>query len=315
MQAPQDGSRIAIIEIGTNSTKLIVARVAAGTGYRIVRFSKRTTRIGRGLETAARLSTAGLERTIEAIRTFNRGLPRSIHRFAFSTYAMRRASTTHDVVRLEKALCCPLKILTGKQEARFAYQSARHSLRLDRHATVLVDIGGGSTEIVLAEGGRVRATRSLPVGALHLTERFLTSDPIAADQLAGMVVHVRATIDKALCVMSIDRRRPGEFDLAASGGTVTTLANIIAPRGHGDGASVRSIEVSRCLDRLVRIPLRMRKRIVGLAADRADIMPAGLVIVRELLRATGKRVLRVNPGGVREGVLLHIIENGLRWQR
>ena len=314
MQAPRDGSRIAIVEIGTNSTKLVVARVTSGVlSYRIVRFSKRTTRIGRGLETSGRLSTVGLEQTIDAIRAFAHTLPRGMHRFAFSTYAMRRASTARDVARLEKALGCPLKILTGRQEARFAYQSARHSLRLDLYSTVLVDIGGGSTEIVLADGGRVRAARSLPVGALHLTERFLTSDPIAQDELARMVVHVRATIERALRVMSIDRRRPGEFDLAASGGTVTTLANIIAPGGKGNATSVRSIEVSRCLDRLVRTPLRMRKRIAGLAADRADIMPAGVVIVRELLRATGKRVLRVNPGGVREGVLLHIIGNGLRW--
>ncbi|MEE9269535.1 MAG: hypothetical protein V3V49_04670 [Candidatus Krumholzibacteria bacterium] len=307
-------SRISVVEIGTNSIKLVIARVTGGGGFQVVRFSKQTTRIGRGLGGGDRISPRAIDETVTALEAFNQHLDDDTRRFAFSTYAMRKAiDSTRTVRELEKTLGCPLRILTGREEARFAYHSARHSLRLAGQAAVLVDIGGGSTEVVFAEKNRVLRARSIPLGALHLTERFLHSDPVAPDEFAAMVSHIRTKVTFTLQSMSITKRAPTPFEIVASGGTATTIVGMIGGDRFHAGTRVRSTDISMCLQLLLPKPISERKRVPGLEPNRADIMPAGLAIASAFLRGTGKRVLRVNPGGVREGVLLHLIENNLQW--
>ncbi|MFQ5510258.1 MAG: hypothetical protein ACE5EO_00260 [Candidatus Krumholzibacteriia bacterium] len=315
MRPRADAPRIAVIEIGTNSTKLVVAQETGGGSFRVLHFSRRTTRIGRGLGRGGKLSARAVEDTARAIGKFQKHVTTCKHRFAFGTYALRKARLTARATRrLRGALGCPLKILTGREEAHLAFRSARHGLRLSKPAAVLVDVGGGSTEVVLAVSGRVVCTRSLPLGALHLTERFLASDPVAPNEFSAMERHIRSRVESAFRSMAVDRCPPGGLEMVASGGAVTTAAGLTGGDPFRAGTTVRVGDVSTLLRRLLAMSVAARRQLPGLEPDRADIIPAGLALIREFLRGTGKRVLRIDPGGVREGAVLHLIENGFRWQ-
>jgi exopolyphosphatase/guanosine-5'-triphosphate,3'-diphosphate pyrophosphatase len=318
----QRRDRVALIEIGTNSTKLLVADARSGN-FRVLHISRHTTRIGRGLEERGRIHPDAVGGNIAVIETLKKTI--AAHRcdrvFAFSTFALRRATNAAAVARrLENAIGEPLRILTGRDEARFAYSSARRNLRLARPFTVLVDIGGGSTELVAARRGRVFRVRSLDLGALHLTERFLHTDPVPHDELAALDAHVSRIARSTLRQTGIDRIQPRHIDLVASGGTIGALSCVLAGSRSGGRPARRDIptrvtlgQATAFLDRCLSVPRRERERIPGLNPDRADIVCAGLVIVVTMMRALGKRVLQPNRGGVREGALLHLIQNGFRW--
>lgn len=312
---------IALIEIGTNSTKLLIAELDPVHEFCVRHFSRHTTRLGRGLGRGSSIEPASVNENIAVIEKFKKKVRRHRcqHLFAVSTFALRKARNGRAVAhRLEEAVGGSIKILTGSDEARFAYLSARRNLRLVRPITVLIDIGGGSTEFVVAERRRVTHARSLDLGALHLTERYLHADPIRLDEFAALEDHVDHIVRRAIRSARIDRRSSREIDLAASGGTIGATSLVITHSRRGTPfdaftTTIRLGEVSAFLDRCLAVPLHSRKRIPGLDPDRADIICGGLAIVLSLMRLLGKRILQPNAGGMREGALMHLIQNGFRW--
>jgi exopolyphosphatase/guanosine-5'-triphosphate,3'-diphosphate pyrophosphatase len=308
--------RVALIEIGTNSIKFLVAEVGA-RGWRQLAFATHVTRIGLGLRKSGRISTDALEATARVVMQCRARASR--HRaervFAFATYALRKAGNARAAVRkIERAAGTRLRILTGREEATFAYRSARVQLDLHKPNTLLIDIGGGSTEIVLARRGRVERLRSLPLGALHLTEQFISGDPIAPGEIDRLSAHLNSRLGSTLRRMRADSIEPGRLDLVASGGSVGTAARMIAESaGRRWLGSLTLGDVNRTLDHCLTLTLAERRRVPGLDPKRADIIPAGLVLIRTVMRLTRKRVLFPNDGGVRAGVLEHLMENDLQW--
>jgi exopolyphosphatase/guanosine-5'-triphosphate,3'-diphosphate pyrophosphatase len=305
---------VALIEIGTNSTKLLVVEVLPDGDFVNTYFARETTRIGRGVSGNARIGRAGLDRTLDAAGRFRARAKRMDceRLFAFSTYALRRASNAASVVkRLERALKCPVRILTGKEEACFAYLSARRASVSKKPNMVLLDFGGGSVELVVARRGRIAYVDSLPLGALSLTERFIRSDPIEPSEFLRLEEFVDGVVRQALGTAGVNRLDPSSFDLMASGGSISTAGAMIALGGLA--RSLRSKDLAALLDRCLGMTLRERKRIPGLDPSRADIIPAGLATVLSFMRHARKRVLYPNPGGVREGAMVHLIANGMQW--
>jgi exopolyphosphatase/guanosine-5'-triphosphate,3'-diphosphate pyrophosphatase len=150
---------------------------------------------------------------------------------------------------------------------------------------------------------------------LHLTERFIHKDPVDRRDFSALEVFVARTIARHLAASGLDLIAPGDVDLVASGGSVTTIAHVIAAGEDRVGRvnAVHSHEVRRFLERCLSMTLSQRKRIPGLDPERADIMPAGLAVVLSFMKALRKRALHINDGGVRTGVLYHFIENGFEW--
>lgn len=310
--------RIALVEVGSNSTKLLCVDVRANGVHCQTFFTTRVTRIGGGLEESGRIVHDGLETTLAAITDFKKILRQrpNMRLFAFATYALRTAGNAASVAaRIGRQLGVPLRVLSGREEARFAYLGARSALTLRRANTLLVDIGGGSTELVLARRGRVAHAHSLPLGALLLTERFISTDPIEPQEFARLERHVTNITRRVLHSMAPAGIAPARLDLVASGGTITTTARVAAGgrnrRGPVPALSLGA--VSTFLRRCLSMPLSERKRIPGLEPERADIIPAGMAIARAVMRHTRKRTLFPNPGGVREGVIAHLIENDFEW--
>jgi exopolyphosphatase/guanosine-5'-triphosphate,3'-diphosphate pyrophosphatase len=297
--------RYAIIDIGTNSVKLVVAGADLVPTY----FERETTRLGRGLSGGGRIGKPALDATARSLRQFVRtARARGAHHvFAFSTYAMRRSAGAAGALdRLQKEAGIAVRILTGREEASFSYLSAHTHIPHPKPWALVCDVGGGSTELVLAKSGKVVALTSKPLGALHLTERFIDSDPIDMHEFGRLVRHVGKSVGG--WVAGRPEVPPARLDLVVSGGSVTTLAAMLGGDEVMRAGALAALE-RRCLS----LTTEARKRIPGLPPDRADIIPAGIAVVRALMRATGKRTLRVNPGGVREGALIHLLQNSLEW--
>jgi len=301
--------RYAVIDIGTNSVKLLVA-AADGT---TLHFDRDTTRLGEGLSGGGSIRMGSLDATIRAVRRFIDAAHAhgATEVFAFSTYAMRRATGSRAALtRLEKSTGIAVRILGGGEEARFGYLSARAHIPRPKPWTLVCDVGGGSTELVLAQSGKVLASTSRPLGALHLTERFIDTDPIDAGQFQRLVRHVEKSVGGWMSKRPAVA--PARLDLVASGGSVTTLAAMLSGEWPGSGI-VRSGDLAAMEQRCLSLTTAQRRHIPGLPADRADIIPAGIAVVRAVMRAAGKRTLRVNEGGVREGALIHLLQNNLEW--
>ena len=302
-------ARVAVIDIGTNSVKLLVA----GTDRVTVYFDRDTTRLGKGLSGGGSIRKGSLDATIRTVRRFAESARAHGAQkvFAFSTYVMRRAGGASEAIaRLENEIGIAVRILSGREEARFSYLSARAHIPHPKPWTLVCDVGGGSTELVLAKSGRVLAATSRPLGALHLTERFIDTDPIDVGQFERLARHVEKSVggwmEKRPAVA------PSHLDLVASGGSVTTLAAMISGSWPGAGV-VRSSDLAALERRCLELTTAERKRLPGLPSDRADIIPAGIAVVRAVMRAAGKRALRVNEGGVREGALIYLLQNNLEW--
>jgi len=301
--------RYAVIDIGTNSVKLLVAAADRTT----VHFDRETTRLGEGLSGGGSIRMGSLDATIRAVRRFVDAAHAhgATEVFAFSTYAMRRAAGARAALtRLEKSTGIAVRILSGGEEARFGYLSARAHIPRPKPWTLVCDVGGGSTELVLARSGEVLASTSRPLGALHLTERFIDTDPIDTGQFQRLVHHVEKSVGDWMSKRPAVA--PARLDLVASGGSVTTVAAMLSGGWPGAGV-VRSGELAALERRCLALTTAERRHLPGLPPDRADIIPAGIAVVRAVIRAAGKRTLRVNDGGVREGALIHLLKNNLEW--
>ncbi len=297
--------RIGVIDIGTNSTKLSVG-VVRDQRVATLFFARRPSRLGERLTHTGRIADDAAARTARDVRSLS--LLARAHGaeviVAVGTYALREAKNGEAIARrIARRSGVPVRVLTGHEEATLAYLSVLTRLRRPKPYTFLVDVGGGSVEFVAAYRGRVARAHSLPLGALRLSERYLRSDPVAPRERRALEKHVDAAV--ARVTAPFGRVRASHVDLVASGGTATTALAMLFPRRRSARAATTAVS-RRALEELAEAcfarTIAQRKRLRGLPADRADILPAGLAVVLAFLRRTRKRALAVSDGGVREGV-------------
>jgi exopolyphosphatase/guanosine-5'-triphosphate,3'-diphosphate pyrophosphatase len=307
--------RIGVIDIGTNSTKLTVGTVR-NQRVSVVAFARRPSRLGERLAHSGRISQAAAERTardVRALGTLARSHGADVV-VAVGTYAFRSAKNGRAVAReMARRTGVPIRVLTGREEATLAYLSALALVERPQRVTFLIDVGGGSTEFVVARRGRIASARSLPLGALRLTERRVHSDPITARERRALEREIDTAVTRA--VHSFRRVRPSDADFVASGGSVTTALAMLAPRRRASRSTAARIsrrDLATLADACYARTLAQRKRLPGLPADRADIIPAGLSVVLAFMRQTRKRTLIVSGGGIREGAIL-VLDAEMEW--
>jgi exopolyphosphatase/guanosine-5'-triphosphate,3'-diphosphate pyrophosphatase len=313
--------RIALFDVGTNSIKLLIVESTSPPAYRTLFFARTTTRLGAGGERDQRIGREALDRTVEAVAHFQQAIRRHGCRqtFAFATHALRSAANAKRVVTtIERRTGIQLRVLSGGEEAFYAFLSAQKRLALKKPRTMLLDIGGGSTEFVYAAKHKILRAHSLPLGAIQLTESFLTSDPVAAEEFHAMMHHIDRTVRRLRILRKLPAGTAAAMDLVVSGGAVWTLVEMISHMDKGFRQSSAADTIKRhqlrlFLNRCLSLAVEERKKIKGLEPDRADIIVAGLAIVLYFMRITGKRKLIANEGGVREGVLQAIIQNNYQW--
>jgi exopolyphosphatase/guanosine-5'-triphosphate,3'-diphosphate pyrophosphatase len=284
-----DAKRVAVVDIGSNSTRLLVADVSAGRVAEVVRLST-VTRLGRGVDLSGRLSGEAIEVACEAIAgyvaLYEEAQPEVV--VANATSAVRDAANGDAfVAELRERFALSARILDGEEEARLTYLGATAE-RPPAERTLVIDIGGGSTELIVGAGTEIAFHTSLQAGVVRHTERHLSSDPPGAGELEEMAGDLRGPIGAAVAEMPGPKPTRG----IAVAGTPTSLAAIELgletydpARVHGHVLTLPAIQ--RALSRLASVPLSERERIAGLHPDRAPTIVAGVVILVEAMRAFG----------------------------
>src|SRR5256885_3691553 len=200
-------------------------------------------------------------------------------------------------------------VVPGEEDAGLASRGVPRHYDLSDRLTAIVDIGGGSAEVILAAGGVVEQVVSLPLGAVRLSERYCNSDPLRRKHWKALRRAIDDTIDEKM------RKPPFAAEvMIGSGGTFTNLAEMAQLERDGKVVHARDYAISRAevvrfLDRLRETPLDARRQIGGLNPRRADIMVAGVAAIARLMRRLGTQRVLVNDRGVRDGVLLSMIDD------
>jgi exopolyphosphatase/guanosine-5'-triphosphate,3'-diphosphate pyrophosphatase len=298
--------RVAVIDVGSNSTRLLVADVADGDVAKVERQS-RVTRLGRGVDLTGQLSAEAIEATCAAIGDYAALCERLDVEATttIATSAVRDASNGDAfVAELRERFALTATVLDGEEEARLTYLGATHE-RPPRQPTLVIDIGGGSTELIVGHDDRPDFERSMQVGVVRHTERHIASDPPAAAELEALAADVRGSIEEAVPAEEAARVAAG----IAVAGTPTSLAAVeleLEPydpeRVHGHVLSLESIQ--RLLSLFASRPLSERQEIVGLHPDRAPTIIAGVVILVEAMRAFGLERIRVAEHDILFGAAL-----------
>lgn len=299
-------TRVAAIDVGTNSVRTTVVETSPADPYRVVDDEKAYTRLGQGRDAEGRLApeamertTAALARMLDIVRRLQAGTV-----IAVATAAVREAPNGPEyVARVREELGLDLRILSGEEEARLAFVAAAESFPLTGRAAV-VDVGGGSVEVVVATSGQIESVTSLPFGAITLSERFVDRDPLPEDSYRRLRRFVRKELRG-----SLGKAEPPVTVMVGSGGTVNALASMIAARNDDGGPSVHGYELARrdvmhTLGLLRRTTQAERTRIQGLPPQRADIILPGAVAVSEVMRHFQANTMWVNGRGIREGLVL-----------
>lgn len=299
---------VAAIDVGTNTVLLLVARRSAGGGLEVVRECCESPRLGAGLARTGRLDDAALERTVDAVARSvadARGLGVAPARLRLvGTAALRRAADAERFLAAVRGRCgAEVEVLPEEEEARLGH-AAVAAEGGDVEALVVVDVGGGSTELV-AEGGALRL--SAPVGAVVLTETYLGTGSEPPSEPGGWPALLRA----AAAAM---QRFPVELaprDLVALGGTAVNLAALHlglalfdAPRT--EGARLPAAAARAQAERLAGMTLEAR-RALPIEPERAEILPAGLACLAAAFERLGARSVRVSGRGLRYGVARELL--------
>jgi exopolyphosphatase / guanosine-5'-triphosphate,3'-diphosphate pyrophosphatase len=292
---------LATIDIGTNSVLLQIARAADGGGIEVIRDRATITRLGRGVDRTRRLDPEAVARTLEVLREYATiAAAEGARVVAVGTSALRDAENAASFVEPARAILgAPIEVISGQLEAELTFLGATQGLPLDEGTRCVVDIGGGSTEIVVGRAGRVIASVSLDIGAVRLTERHALNAPASPDRLHA----IDADIAQALMASPVKPCAP----LVAIAGTATTLAAIHLQmatyqpkRIHG--ATLSRADVDALAGRLAGMSLQERVTLPGLDPARADVIVAGARILLALIDHAQATEITVSNGGVRVGL-------------
>lgn len=312
-------SRRAVIDIGTNSVKLLVAEVA-GQDVRPLWEDSKQTRLGEGFYETNRLQPGPVAKTAtavlkfaEAARDWKAGAIRVI-----ATSAAREATNPHDLTAaVHQASGLRLEIISGDQEADWVFQGVTTDPELSKHPLLLLDVGGGSTEFILGHGAHKSFRHSFALGTVRLLEATPLSDPPTPAELAAC----RQWIKNFLCEEVGPRLVAGfseekKFDPAqhllqfvGTGGTASILARMEAGLVDYDRARIEATrltldQVKTHLGRLWSLPLAQRREIIGLPKKRADVILPGVAIYETVMEEFGLSAMRVSTRGLRFAALM-----------
>ncbi|HET6148942.1 MAG TPA: Ppx/GppA phosphatase family protein [Polyangia bacterium] len=316
---------LATIDIGTNTTLLLVARLAGAPataghagpdadggsgGGTVLAERAEITRLGRGIGTTGQLGAAGIAATLDVLRDYVAIARRHGARIAaIGTEGLRRATNADAfLIPARQILGADVEVIDGAREAALTFRAVTESFPALARAgapLIVVDIGGGSTEIIVAERGAARLRASLPLGSVRLTERHIRADPPAAGELDA----VRAAIAGELGASGLRAALSGgATTLVGVAGTVTSLAAMAQDLASYDPARVHGFALTRAaldaqIARLTRATQPEREAMPGLDPRRADVILAGALILRALVETTEASEVVVSDRGIRWGLL------------
>ena len=306
--------RRAVIDVGTNSVKLLVADVA-GHCIRPIHEESKQTRLGRGFYDAHRLQPEPIAATAAAVAAFAevaRGHEAGSIR-VIATSAAREAVNSEDLTAaIAHASGLAVEVISGDLEADWGFQGVTTDPRFAQATLLLMDLGGGSTEFILGRGERKHFRQSFPLGTVRLLEKTLHDDPPTPEQLTTCRQAIREFLQREIhprLEPALNREvklaeAGGELFLVGVGGTASILACMEAKLETFDRARVEAVRLSLArvtwhVRRLWSLSLEDRKKIIGLPGNRADVILTGVAIYEAVMERFGFGELRISTRGLR----------------
>jgi len=292
------GDVVAVIDVGSNSVRLLLARELSASAFEVMDEERFDARLGEGQRNGV-LSEAAMERGLHAIRVAHAiaSAAGPATTIVAGTEALRRASNADDFVEaVREQTGLQVRVLSADQEGYASFLGAINSTGM--RDGYMVDIGGGSLEVMRVADGVLAESQSVPLGAIYATEKYLGGDPPSAKEVRSLRKAVREQI----------RVQPGAGTLVGIGGAVRNLGRIDRlrrkyPLRRLHGLVLTRAGLHRLADTLAGATTEQRRRIPGVSANRADILPAAAVVIDEVMAMTGAKTLTVAGQGLREGLV------------
>jgi len=329
-QQPPSDRILAAIDVGTNSIHMVVVRILPDLpSFSIITRAKDTVRLGDRCPDTGNLTPEAMERATIALRRCQE-IAKSLNAeqiVAVATSAVREAPNGRDFLRqIKTELDLAINLISGPEEARRIYLGVLSGMEFNHQPHVMIDIGGGSTELILGDGHESRTLSSTKIGAVRLTTEFVTTDPIAAPEFQYLQAYVRGMLERPTDEL-LAHIKPGEQPrLVGTSGTIEALAMIHARDTLGvvpdplNGYQFSLRDLREMLNRLRKLNYEQRQAIPGMSERRAEIIVAGALILQEAMSLLGLETITVCERSLREGVIVDwmithgLIEDRLRYQ-
>jgi exopolyphosphatase/guanosine-5'-triphosphate,3'-diphosphate pyrophosphatase len=300
---------VAAIDLGSQTFRLAVVRILDNRPQ-VLASELKNVRLGQGLAANGRLTENAIKRGIETLRDFRKCLDkfRASDVRVCGTAALRNAANAGEFLDLAEAEGFNVKILSGNEEAFMSAKGVHNTLPDINDPFLVVDVGGGSSEIVLATNSNILFNWSLNIGAVNLTEEFIETDPPLPEELEKLRFHIRQKLSELSAKFSQSPKV-----LVGVGGTATTLVAMALGMEKYDPRRIRGYtlgpqELDKLWNLLMGMKIQARMGISGLESRRADIILAGIAIFREILHITKFKELTISDGGLLLGLLTSLIE-------
>ncbi|MEB3293574.1 MAG: Ppx/GppA phosphatase family protein [Synechococcales bacterium] len=321
---------LAAIDIGTNSLHMVIAKIQPTLpAFTIIARDKTTVRLGDRDKLTGNLTPEAINRALLALKRCH-DIAKSLHAdevVAVATSAVREAPNGHaflETVEQQLGLC--VNLISGTEEARRIYLGVLSGMALNNQPHIIIDIGGGSTELILGNGREPRSLSSTKVGAVRLTAEQITTDPISTQEFLALQAYVRGMLERSIEEVQAELQ-PGEQPrMVGTSGTIEALATLHAREKFGsvpnplNGYGMSLLELRDWVNRLRRMKYAERATLPGMSERRAEIILAGAIILVEAMTMLGVDSIRICERSLREGVVVDwmlthgLIEDHLRYQ-
>lgn len=329
LNLPNQGERtIAAIDIGTNSFHMVLVKVDPSLPtFTIISREKETVRLG-NCERNGDLKSEVMERAITTLKRFqNVAKSFSVEQIiAVATSAVREAPNGREFLkRINDELNINVDLISGPEEARRIYLGVLSAMEFNNLPHIIIDIGGGSTELILGNGLEPRFLSSTKVGAVRLSGEFVKTDPISKSEFLYLQAYIRVMIERPVAEL-LHQLQPGEIPrLIGTSGTIETLAAINARENLGmiptplTGYQITLTAIREIINRFRRLNNAERAAIPGMSDKRSEVILAGSLVLQETMTLLGIETLTVCERSLREGVIVDwmlthgLIEDRLRY--
>lgn len=321
---------LAAIDVGTNSIHMVVVKIKSSLpAFTIIDREKETVRLGDFAEDG-NLSEDAIQRGIDALKRC-RAIAESLRAediAAVATSAVREAKNGQEFLdRVQQEVGLSVNLISGTEEARRIYLGVLSGMEFHDQPHAIIDIGGGSTELLLGTGEPHRFLSSTKVGAVRLSARFVTTDPISDEEFTYLTAYVRGRMEPAVEDLKRNLNLDESLRLVGTSGTIECLAALIAQDRLGfvpeplNGFQFTLEELHKWTDKLRKLDLEERLDLPEMSARRAEIIVAGAVILQETMAMLGVESLNICERALREGVVVDwmlnrgLIEDRMQFQR
>ncbi|MDO9197264.1 exopolyphosphatase [Rhodoferax sp.] len=300
----QNGTRLAAVDLGSNSFRLEIGRIDHGQFHR-TEYLKETVRQGNGLDDERNLTRDAMERGWDCLARFGERLAsfKSGEVRAVATQTLREARNRDDfLVQASAVLGFPIDVISGREEARLIYQGVAHSLPQGNERRLVIDIGGRSTELILGQGFDPKLMESYRVGSIAWSTRYFPDNKFTPHAFQMAEIAAKAVLDEAL-----NAYRRDAWDVAyGSAGTVGAVGDVLAAAGWPAG-SVNREGLDWLLGKLISAQSADRLRLAGMKDDRRAVIGGGLSVLRAVFDLLQIDQMQLTTGGLRHGLLFDLM--------